>query len=99
MKTPHTSSKQPPSKQLRIRTSEAVATRLLALSPRARSRAVSLMVAGALEQVDLAALLELRGELVRLGNLLNQSLRTTWGAAADHDVLHAIVAKLGRVLK
>jgi hypothetical protein len=93
-------SKLPPtSKQLRVRTSEAVATRLLALPPRARSRAVSLMVAAAMEQVDLAALLDLRGELVRLGNLLNQSLRTSWGAAADRDALQAIVTKLGRVLK
>jgi len=93
-------SKLPPtSKQLRVRTSEAVATRLLALPPRARSRAVSLMVAAAMEDVNLAALLELRGELVRLGNLLNQSLRASWGTAADQDALHVIVTKLGRLLK
>lgn len=91
--------KPPTSKQLRVRTSEAVAARLLALPPRARSRAVSLMVSAAMQHVDLAALLGMRGELVRLGNLLNQSLRTSWGTAADHDALQAIVTKLGRLLK
>lgn len=56
------------------------------------------MVAATMEQVDLVALLELRTELARLGNLLNQSLRSSWGNAADHDALQAIVTKLGRVL-
>ena len=86
------------SRQLRVRTSEAVAARLLGLSPRARSRAVSLMVAATMEQVDLAALLAMRVELVRLGNLLNQALRTSWGREVDREALQAIVTKLGRVL-
>jgi hypothetical protein len=93
--------KAPPttSKQLRIRTSEDVAVRLLTLSPRARSRAVSLMVAAALERVDLAVLLEMRRELVSLGNLLNQSLRLSWGTAVDRDALREVVLKLGRLLQ
>ncbi len=44
MNTPHT-----PWKQLRIRTSADVADRLLTLSPRTRSRAVSLTIATALQ--------------------------------------------------
>ena len=94
MSTPH-----PPSKQLRIRTSEDVAERLLALSPRTRSRAVSLMVAANLERVDLTALMEMRRELVALGNLLNQSLRLSWGTAVDRDALREVVQKLGRLLR
>lgn len=94
MNTPPT-----PSKQLRIRTSQEVAARLLSLSPRARSRAVSMMIAASMERVDLAALLAMRVELVRLGNLLNQALRASRGQAADPSALQAIVTKLGRVLR
>jgi hypothetical protein len=56
------------------------------------------MVAATMEQVDLAALLAMRVELVRLGNLLNQALRTSWGREVDREALQAIVTKLGRVL-
>jgi hypothetical protein len=57
------------------------------------------MVAAGLERVDLAALLEMRRELVSLGNLLNQALRLSWGTAVDRDALREVVLKLGRLLK
>jgi hypothetical protein len=60
---------------------------------------VSLIVSAALERVDLAALLEMRRELVSLGNLLNQALRLSWGTAVDRDALREVVLKLGRLLK
>lgn len=85
--------------QMRIRVSPGVARKLSTLSPRARCRAVSMMVAAAMEGVDLGELLAMRKELTSLGNLLNQSLRASWGAAADREALRAVVTKLEDVLK
>jgi hypothetical protein len=85
--------------QMRIRVSPDVARRLLALSPRARCRAVSMMVGAAMEGVDLGELLAMRKELSSLGNLLNQSLRASGGAAVDREALRAVVTKLEGVLR
>jgi len=85
--------------QMRVRVSPGVARKLSALSPRARCRAVSMMVGAAMANVDLGELLAMRKELTSLGNLLNQSLRVSWGKAADREALRAVVTKLEDVLK
>ena len=47
-----------------------------------------------MEKIDLTAILEARRELVSLGNLLNQSLRLSWGERADGAALRAIIKKM-----
>jgi hypothetical protein len=58
-----------------------------------------MMVGAAMANVDLGELLAMRKELTSLGNLLNQSLRVSWGKAADREALRAVVTKLEDVLK
>ena len=86
------------STQLRIRLSDNAARRLLTLPPRARSRAVSLLVTSGIEGINLEALLLARRELASLGSLLNQSLRLSWGESADGDALRGILKKLEGLL-
>ena len=87
-----------PTTQLRIRLSDNAAQRLLVIPPRARSRVASILVASGMEKIDLATILEARRELVSLGNLLNQSLRLSWGERADGAALQAIIKKMEALL-
>ncbi len=52
-----------------------------------------------MEGGDLGELLAMRKELSSLVNLLNQSLRASWGAAVDREALRAVVTKLEGVLR
>jgi len=87
------------SKQLRIRLSPGVAARFEALPPLARARAVSMLLGAQSEGVDLPTLLQLRGELARLGTLLNQSLKTSWGRSTDAQAASEVVRILEGVLR
>ena len=84
--------------QLRIRLSKGVATRLASLPPRSRSRAVSFLVASVLDGLNLSELLQARRELVSLGVLINQSLRSSWGQSTDAIALRRLANKLQRIL-
>ena len=90
---------RPPTNQIRIRLTDQTARRLLTLSPRARCRAASLMISATMDNIDLDELLAMRRELVALGNLLNQSLRLSWGASVDESALRGVVKKLGGLLQ
>jgi hypothetical protein len=87
------------SKQLRIRITDEAGKVYLDLPPLARGRAVSMILLWAARRINLVALLHLRGELVRLGTLLNQSLRTSWGRSCDGEAARKIVKILERNLK
>ena len=86
------------SEQLRIRLSPGAAARLQELPPIARSRVVSMLLGAQAEGVDLPALLGMRSELTRLGTLLNQSLRTSWGSSTDSLAAERIIKMLEGVL-
>jgi len=61
--------------RLRIRITDEAGERLAALRPVLRSQVVAMMLEAHGLGVDLAELLATRRELVRLGTLINQSLR------------------------
>jgi len=86
------------STQLRISLSPGAAARLQKLPPIARSRVVSMLLGAQAEGVDLPALLGMRSELTRLGNLLNQSLRTSWGSSTDALAAERVIKILEGVL-
>jgi len=71
----------------------------MAFPPVVRGRAVSMLVAAGLQNVDLVELLAARKELAALGNLLNQSLRASWGDRVDEDALRSVVKKLEALLR
>ena len=75
-------------KRLRIRIDDYVAERLAALRPVLRARVISMVLSSHLgggdgNTVDLLALLDARRELIRLGVLINASLRLSHGTTAD----------------
>lgn len=84
--------------QLRVRLLPNTASRLKKLSPRLRAKVVSLLIESAIQNVDLDALLLARKDLVNLGTLLNQSLRTSWGKNCDEQAATKILKKLGGLL-
>ena len=88
-----------PTNQLRIRLTDQTARRLLTLPPRARCRAASMMISATMDNIDLGELFAMRRELVALGNLLNQSLRLSWGGSVDESALRGVVEKLGGLLQ
>jgi len=65
--------------RLRIRINKEAGERLAALRPTLRGQVVALVIEAQTLGVDLAKLLAARRELVRLGTLLNQSLRASRG--------------------
>lgn len=87
------------SEQIRVRLSSNAVENLLSFPPRMRSRAVSMLIMAGLKNIDLTELLSFRRELVSLGSLLNQSLRTSWGTSADEEALRRIIHRLEGVLK
>ena len=86
-------------KQLRIRVSPQIAAQFEGLPPRARGQAVSLVLGAWAGGLDLRELLKLRQVLVNAGNLLNQSLRTSWGKSADAEAAAQLVRLLRRVVQ
>jgi hypothetical protein len=48
--------------------------------------------------IDLAELLPLRRSLMNWGNLLNQSLRTSWGKSVDGEAAAVMVKRLREVV-
>lgn len=86
------------SSQLRIRVLPKTAARLKKIPPRLRAKVVSLLIESIINKVDLIELLSLRKDLVSLGVLLNQSLRTSWGKSVDGEAASALVTKLNKFL-
>jgi hypothetical protein len=84
--------------QLRVRLNAETARPFLLLPPKARSRALSLLVSSSTLGVDLKELITFRSELASLGNLVNQSLRSSWGEHVDRASIEKIVLKLRRLL-
>ena len=58
-----------------------------------------MMISATMENLDLGELLAMRREMVALGNLLNQSLRLSWGGSVDESALRGVVEKLGGLLQ
>jgi hypothetical protein len=83
-----------PSSQLRVRLQPKTAARLKKLPPRLRTKVVSLLIASVIDKVDLTELMKARKELVSLGVLLNQSLRTSWGKKCDEQAADKLLKKL-----
>jgi hypothetical protein len=69
--------------QLRIRLTPEAMSRYKNVPPLARLRVVSFILNTHAEGIDLGELLAMRKVLVNLGNLLNQSLKTSWGKSTD----------------
>jgi hypothetical protein len=86
-------------KQLRIRLSPQIAAQFEALPPRARGQAVSLVLAAWVSGLDLGELVKIRRVVVNTGNLLNQSLRTSWGRTVDAEAATQLVRLLRRVVQ
>jgi len=85
-------------KQLRIRVSPQVAEQFEALPPRARGQAASLVLGAWASGLDLGELTKIRQVVVNTGNLLNQSLRTSWGRSVDAEAATQLVRLLRRVV-
>jgi len=77
--------------EVRCRVRGPVGEALHSMPRRPRSRVIAATIAAALEEVDLDALLEAREELRRLGVLLNQSLRFSFGEGVGDAALMARV--------
>jgi len=88
-----------PSKQLRIRLSKNVADKFLSLPPRLRSKVVSFLISSSDLGVDLNELLSVRRELVSLGTLINQGLKTSWGQTVNAAAMRSLNQKLGKLLQ
>jgi len=86
-------------KQLRIRVSPQIAAQFEALPPRARGQAVSLVLGAWAGGLDLRELLKVRQVIANAGNLLNQSLRTSWGRTVDAEAASQLVRVLRQVVK
>lgn len=86
-------------KQLRIRVTHQIAAQFEALPPRARGQAVSLILGARASGLDLQELLKLRQVVVNTSNLLNQSLRTSWGRTVDAEAATELVRLLRRVVQ
>jgi len=85
--------------RLRIRTTDEVGKRLLGLRPVLRAQVVATVLEAHAQRIDLAELLAMRRELVRLGTLLNQSLRVSKGTLTNTAAVEqaaAIVTDLTR---
>jgi hypothetical protein len=85
-------------KQLRIRLGDEAWKQFYDLPPRARGQAVSLILSAWGLGVNLRELLKVRQDVARATNLLNQSLRTSWGRSADSDAASEMVRLLRRVI-
>ena len=69
--------------RIRIRLQNEMGERLAGLRPVLRGQVVATVLEAHAAGVDLAELLAVRRELVRVGTLLNQSLRASRGALPD----------------
>jgi hypothetical protein len=85
-------------KQLRIRLTEGVWRQFHDLPPRARGQAVSLILGAWGLGVNLRELLRVRQDVARASNLMNQSLRTSWGKSADGVAASEMVRLFRRAL-
>ena len=57
-----------------------------------------MIITAAIGKIDLQLLLEARRELTALGNLVNQSLKLSWGESVNLSALESVVKKLGGLL-
>lgn len=73
--------------RIRIRINNEAGERLAGLRPVFRSQVVALVLEAHALGVDLVELLSARRELIRLGTLLNQSLRASRGVLTDAEIV------------
>lgn len=78
--------------RIRITIDDETGKRLAALRPVLRAKVTSIIVAAAAERINLEALLEARRDLVRLGVLINTSLRVSRATATDWDSVREAAA-------
>jgi len=83
--------------QIRVRIPDDLATELIVLSPRARSRVVAIVVRSQMAGLKATDLVATHRNLQLLGHLMNQSLRVSHGRLADVAAVEACV-KLLKVL-
>ena len=81
----------PAPNQLRIRLTPEAQSRFKDIPPLARLRVVSFILNSHAEGIDLGKLLAMRKVLINLGNLLNQSLKTSWGKSTDAAATSEVV--------
>ncbi len=77
--------------QIRVRLPDDLAKDLAGLSPRARARVVSLVFRGQTTGVAMVDLVAVHRNLQLLGHLLNQSLKASYGQAANREAVENCV--------
>lgn len=85
--------------QIRVRVPQGVAKNLLDLCPRQRANAVGLLLSEKADGIDLQKLLQADGSLIRIGVLLNQSLRTSGGRSVDLVALQNAIKLINSLQK
>ena len=83
--------------QLRLRLPSDIAEKLRALPIPVRNQLVAIMLRAQMERIDLFELTAMRKELVSLGTLINQSLRTSWGRETNREAVISVVTKFQRL--
>ena len=87
------------SQQLRLRIPSEIASKLRGLPIPVRNQLIAIMLRAQLDKIDLALLCSMRREMGVLGALLNQSLRTSWGAETNRQAAELVVTKLQNFFK
>ena len=85
--------------RLRIRISDELGERLATLRPVLRSHVVALVLEAHALGLDLGQLLAARRELVRLGTLLNHSLRVSRGSLPDAAAVQAAAKIISEITR
>ena len=85
--------------QVRVRVPEGVAKSLLDLAPRQRANALGLLLAEKANGIDLQKLLQADASLIRIGVLMNQSLRTSGGRSVDLVALQNAIKLINSLQK
>jgi hypothetical protein len=80
--------------QLRLRLPSDIVTQLRGVPIPVRNQLVALMLRAQIHKIDLPELIAMRKELVSLGTLINQSLRSSWGRETHREAAKAVVVKL-----
>jgi hypothetical protein len=80
--------------QLRIRLTPEAMSKYKDIPPLARLRVISFLLNAHAKDINLGELLAMRRVLVNLGNLLNQSLKTSWGKSTDAAAASEVVMLL-----
>jgi len=85
--------------QLRIRLTPDALRRYRHIPPLARQRVVAFVLSSHANEIDLVELLAMRKVLINLGNLINQSLKTSWGKSTDAAAASEVVRLMKGFMK